>query len=1698
MPTEQIDNGVVWSVAVSNGIAYAGGNFSNVRPPGAAAGTNLTARSNLVAINLSTGALVTTWAPSVNGQVKSVTVSPDGTTVYVGGAFTTANGVGRNDIAAFNATTGALITTFTAGVNGQVNSISVTSTTLYVGGTFSTANGNARSRLAAWNVKTSALTTWAPTTDAVVDAVLAIPSLNRVVIGGAFANVNGAQARGSAALDATSAASLPWAINGTVANYNGQNPGAILTLTTDGTAVYGTGYNYGDPSNFEGTFSADPATGNINWLEDCHGDTYGAFPMNGAVYVVSHEHFCTNVGAFPDTNPRNAWYRSTGFTTNATGTLLNNQEGGSGYGNFGGQPSPSQLNWYPNLVAGSFTGQVQAAWAVSGNSQYLVEGGEFPTVNGAAQYGLVRFGVPAVAPNKRGPQDGTSAMAPSILVQSNSTARISWTTNWDQDDLNLTYSVWRDDQTASAVYISGPTASEFWNRQTLGWVNTGLTPGKTYKFWIIAKDPSGNIITSQKVSVTMPTNYTLSQYAQDVLAQSPTHYWRLDDAAGATSDADWAGFNSLSEGTGVTNATPGAIVGDSDTAATFNGTSTGTASPQTKEVGPNVFTESAWINTTTTSGGKILGFGDQPQPGTSSNYDRQLYMDNAGHIVFGVYNNGIYTVTSTNTYNDGVWHQITGTLSGSGMVLYIDGKKIGTNGGTAAAQAYSGYWRVGGDNLNSWPSQPNSMYFAGSIDEVAIYPNALTLPQIQQQYTDAGGSVSVPVPPKDSYGKAVYADNPDMYWRLDETAGPTANDTSPNGAVGLYSGSGVTYQTPSAVTGVNGTGITVDGQSGNVASATQYSNPTVYSEEAWFNTKTTNGGKIIGFGSSQTGLSSSYDRHVFMNGSGQLTFGVYTGQLNEIQTSGSYNDGQWHQVVATQGSDGMNLYVDGHLVGTNPQTQAQAYSGYWRVGGDNAWDGVQPWFAGEIDEVSIYSSELAASDVLAQYKASPIAANQPPVAAFTSSTSNLKASFDGTGSSDPDGTVASYSWDFGDSSALGTTATVSHTYAQGGTYTVTLTVTDDQGATNAVQHVVTVSPPVNQPPVAAFTSSTSNLKASFDGTGSSDPDGTVASYSWDFGDSSALGTTATVSHTYSQGGTYTVTLTVTDDQGATNAVQHVVTVSPPVNQPPVAAFTSSTSNLKASFDGTGSSDPDGTVASYSWDFGDSSALGTTATVSHTYAQGGTYTVTLTVTDDQGATNAVQHVVTVSPPVNQPPVAAFTSSTSNLKASFDGTGSSDPDGTVASYSWDFGDSSALGTTATVSHTYSQGGTYTVTLTVTDDQGATNLVKHSVTVAANQPPTASFTHTCTAGNCTFDGSGSSDPDGTVKTYAWTFGDGTSGTGVSPTHSFIASGTYQVTLTVTDDQGATGTTSVSVPVTVPTNSPPTASFTEVCTNLVCAFDGSGSSDVDGTVSSYSWNFGDGTSTGSGVKPSHTFAAAKTYQVTLTVTDNQGATGSATTGVVVVGTTLYAADSFARTVSNGWGTADTGGAWALTGSASLFSVGSGSGTMKMSAASSCPTAMLNAVSATNVNELLDITTDAQGTGNGITIVTVARHTSAGDYRMKLRLLPGGVVHLVLSKVVGSTETVLKEVVVTGITYNTGDQLRLRFVANGNGTSTMLTGKAWNATTTEPTTAQLSLSDSTAGIQGAGSVGVQSCLASNATNPPVNARFANYTVNGL
>ena len=235
----------------------------------------------------------------------------------------------------------------------------------------------------------------------------------------------------------------------------------------------------------------------------------------------------------------------------------------------------------------------------------------------------------------------------------------------------------------------------------------------------------------------------------------------------------------------------------------------------------------------------------------------------------------------------------------TGMELFVDGIRVGRDQNFTAPKAYDGYWRIGADQTSGFANRPTDAGLAGSVDEVAVYPKALTKSEVQSHYIASGRTGGWGAVPTDAYGAEVAGDGPDLYWRLAEASGP-AVDSSGNGAGGNVTGTVVRNQT-GAIT--DNAATRFNGLNGLVVAQQSQNSPKTYSAELWFKTTSIQGGKLIGFGNATSGLSNSYDRHVYMQSNGRLSFGASSGGQQSLVTPISYNDGQWHHVVATQGAE---------------------------------------------------------------------------------------------------------------------------------------------------------------------------------------------------------------------------------------------------------------------------------------------------------------------------------------------------------------------------------------------------------------------------------------------------------------------------------------------------------------------------------------------------------------------------------------------------------------------------------------------------------------------------------------------------------------------------------------------------------------------------------------------------------------------------
>jgi PKD repeat protein len=392
--------------------------------------------------------------------------------------------------------------------------------------------------------------------------------------------------------------------------------------------------------------------------------------------------------------------------------------------------------------------------------------------------------------------------------------------------------------------------------------------------------------------------------------------------------------------------------------------------------------------------------------------------------------------------------------------------------------------------------------------------------------------------------------------------------------------------------------------------------------------------------------------------------------------------------------------------------------------------------------------------------------------------------------------------------------------------------------------------PSNVAPTATFTAQCTALGCSFT-NGSTDSDGTVEAYEWDFGDESATSATRDATHTYAVPGSFTVTLTVTDDDGDAATATAAVSPTAPVNPGGglTANFTVSCVFLACEFTDRSTA---GSFASFTWTFGDNSEAVTTRDASHTYTAEGQFEVTLHIVEGAQVATASE-TITVEV-LNPPPGANFIYACTDLACEFIDR-STDEVGGVAGYSWDFGD----GTTSidqSPSHTFPGAGTYLVEQTVTDARGAGATVSVTFTLPAIDWPTAELEIHCSYSQCAF---WTVSTGGSVVAWHWSFGDGATSTDQSPSHTYAADGTYTVQATIT---GATGSTStLTQEVTVPAL--PGAAFSVSCDGVTCTFE---NESVDFIFGAF-WEFGDG-STSEDWEPSHVYQVTETTTFTVRLT--------------------------------------------------------------------------------------------------------------------------------------------------------------------------------------------------------------------------------------
>ncbi len=447
----------------------------------------------------------------------------------------------------------------------------------------------------------------------------------------------------------------------------------------------------------------------------------------------------------------------------------------------------------------------------------------------------------------------------------------------------------------------------------------------------------------------------------------------------------------------------------------------------------------------------------------------------------------------------------------------------------------------------------------------------------------------------------------------------------------------------------------------------------------------------------------------------------------------------------------------------------------------------------------------------------------------------------------------SFTWNFGDGSATSSQSSPLHVYTSSGTYSVTLSASSSAGCTNTQTqtNLIQSSPK----PTAIFSASALSVcpgdTVRFTDLSLSNG-AVITSRVWDFDDGTGLSTQPNPAHAFMLAGTYQVKLTI-----ASAVCAHDTSISIVVNPGPVAGFSSASTSGCAPFSVSFINNTTGTPT-YSWDFGDGSPLSSSASPVHTYTSTGAFTVTLIASQGSCSdTLSIPNMIVVYPT----PEASFSSaSNSCLGDTIEFLNTSTGSGGITGYLWDFGDGTPNSNLANPSHVYSSAGTYQVMLLCSTNQCTDDTVQ---TIIVNPAPQASFTVSsgsfCEPAQILFTNTSTGNP-----LFSWDFGDGSPQSAVTnPIHTYTDTGTYLVTLIAT-----TGTCSDTFTLVPPLHiyPVPAADFTfqPPCANDLVTFT---DQTQNATISTYSWDFGDGSPLSGLPSPSHTYTASGNYTVRLIV---------------------------------------------------------------------------------------------------------------------------------------------------------------------------------------------------------------------------------------
>jgi plastocyanin len=493
-----------------------------------------------------------------------------------------------------------------------------------------------------------------------------------------------------------------------------------------------------------------------------------------------------------------------------------------------------------------------------------------------------------------------------------------------------------------------------------------------------------------------------------------------------------------------------------------------------------------------------------------------------------------------------------------------------------------------------------------------------------------------------------------------------------------------------------------------------------------------------------------------------------------------------------------------------------------------------------------------------------------------------------TDATDPDGEIESYEWTI-DGEAAWSGDRLVYSFENPGDHVVRVTVTDDDGAETTRSTVVSVQEDNERPSVSiGFEPETPDVGEQVQFVAfADDSDGEIESYDWVV-DGEDGGSGESIAVTFNSTGDHLVVLTVTDDDGAETRATATVTVE---RDSPVVSVDYEPTNPEVGewveFDAD-ASHPNGDVQEIEWTV-DGVYIDDGPQFRYNFDDDGDHQVNVTARDYDGDETTKTIDLSVAED-NEPPTVSLQTDTATQTVGEDiefTAATSDSDGDIESYEWTV-EGEAAGGGPTLTASFEEPGNYQVAVTVTDDDGAEAAATVTISVEAdNEPPSVSIrsesTNPAVGDDVQFTAE-ASDSDGDIDSYEWTVDGAPAGTGAELETTFDEPGDHQITVTITDDDGAESTSTLTLTIEE-SNDPPSASIHpepgEPTVNETVEFS-TNASDSDGNITSYEWTV-DGESAGTGAELTTTFDEPGDHQITVTITDDDGAEAISTATLTV-----------------------------------------------------------------------------------------------------------------------------------------------------------------------------------------------------------------------